>query len=483
MPSRLHHGAVLFSLGNLLLVIAAAMLLPLPYAFTPGQESWRALLLSAAVTAVAGLGLRLLGKGNAELRRRNTYLLVTLAWLAAALAGSLPYLWSGVIPSFLDAFFESMSGFTTTGASVLVDIEAVPPGILLWRSLTHWLGGMGIMVLLVALLSALGVGGLQVMRAEAPGPTLERTSTRVRETAQALWLAYVALTGLQALLLWALGMSFFEAINHAFSTMATGGFGTRNASMGGFSPAIQWVTTLFMFLAGVNFALFVGALNARSTGAFWRDPEFRLYTTVSVGASLLLTVLVAGDGMAWGEALRHGAFQALSILTTTGFATFDYTGWPVGAQAILGMLAMAGACTGSTGGGVKIMRYLVMMKQAAAEFALQLQPRVVRQVRLDSRPVADGMVTHIHQFFFLYLGALGLGFLLMAASGMDLVSSFSAAAVTLGNVGPGLGIVGPASNYSTLPDLAKWTSIALMLLGRLELYTVLVLFSPTFWRR
>ncbi|MFZ5817667.1 MAG: TrkH family potassium uptake protein [Bacillota bacterium] len=481
--SHVHLRAVGYHLGALLVILAATMLLPLPWAFTPGEEAWRALLLSALPTALAGAGLRLWGHGHTELRRRDTYLLVTLAWVAAGTAGSLPYLWSGTITSFTDAFFESMSGFTTTGASILVDVEALPPAILFWRSLTHWLGGMGIMVLLVALLSALGVGGLQVMRAEAPGPTVERLTTRVRDTAQALWLTYVVLTVIQVLVMWALGMSLFDSLNHAFATMATGGFSTRNASLGAYSPALQWVTTLFMFLAGINFALFVGAVQQRSIRLFWRDPEFRLYALVSLLSSLVLAVLIAGQGMGLFAALRHGFFQALSILTTTGFATQDFTQWPVAAQAILGLLSLAGACTGSTGGAIKMLRHLVLIKQSAGEFARQVQPRVVRPVRLGGRTVTDEMVLHIQQFFFLYLGSLGIGFLLIASTGLDLVSSLTAAAATLGNVGPGLGSVGPISNYSALTGLAKWTCSALMLLGRLELYTVLVLFSPVFWRR
>ncbi len=480
---QLHHRVVLNSLGTLLLILAGTMLLPLPWAFLPGEEAWRPFLYSALLTAAVGGALRLYGKGRTELRRRDTYLLVTLAWVAAAAAGALPYMWSSVLPSFADAFFESMSGFTTTGASVLTDVEAVPPAILFWRSLTHWLGGMGIMVLLVALLSALGVGGLQVMRAEAPGPTVERLTTRVRETAQALWFAYVALTFLQVLLLWGLGMSLFDALNHAFATMATGGFSTRNASLGAFSPAVQWVTTLFMFLAGVNFALFVGAVQHRSTGHFWRDPEFRLYTAVSAGSSFLLAVILARSGVVWHEALRHGTFQALSILTTTGFATLDFAKWPVLAVGILGLLSLAGAMAGSTGGAIKMIRHLVLVKQAAAEFARQIQPRLVRPIRIGSRVIPDEMVAHIQQFFFLYLGALGLGFLVITSTGLDLVSSLTAAAVTLGNVGPGLGVVGPAGNYSTLTDTALWTTSLLMLLGRLELYTVLALLSPAFWRR
>ncbi|HYF90754.1 MAG TPA: TrkH family potassium uptake protein [Symbiobacteriaceae bacterium] len=477
------YRAVAGGLGALLLILAGTMLLPLPWSFTPGAESWRPLLLSALPTAAAGGLLRLLGRGTTELRRRDTYLLVTLAWLLAATAGALPYMFSGVLPSFTNAFFESMSGFTTTGASVITDVEVVPPGILFWRSLTHWLGGMGIMVLLVAMLSALGMGGLQVMKAEAPGPTVERVATRVRETAQALWIAYVVLTAAQVLCLWALGMSLFDALNHSFATLATGGFSTRNASLGAFTPAMQWVTTLFMYLAGVNFALFVGAFQSRSPGPIWRDPEFRLYTWVTVGSGVALTILIAGPKMGLLDALRHGAFQASSIMTTTGFATHDFDQWPWAAKWILGLLSVIGASTGSTGGAVKIMRFLVLIKQAAGEFARQIQPRVVRQVKLGSRVVPEELVVNIQQFFFLYMAVLGAGTLILSATGLDLLSSLSAAGATLGNIGPGLGVVGPMTNYNALTDVATWTGSVLMLLGRLELWTVLVLFSPAFWRR
>ena len=480
----IHYRPVASGLGTMLLILAACMLATLAWAFTPGAEAWEPLLQSAAPTAATGGLLRWFGRGKTELNRRDTYLLVTLAWLAAAAAGALPYIFSGVLPSFTDAFFESMSGFTTTGASVMTDVEVVPPGILFWRSLTHWLGGMGIMVLLVAMFSALGVGGLQVMRAEAPGPTVERVSVRVRQTAQALWITYVVLTIVQVLLLWGLGMSLFDALNHSFATMATGGFSTKNLSLGAFSPALQWVTTIFMYLAGVNFVLFVGAFQARSPGPIWRDPEFRLYTGVTLASGLGLAVLIAGpQQMHWWDALRHGAFQASSIMTTTGYATDDFNKWPFAAQAILGLLSVIGASTGSTGGAVKIMRFLVLFKQAANEFAQQLQPRVVRHVKLGSRVVPHEMVINIQQFFFLYIGVLGLGWLVLAGTGLDLVSALSAAGATLGNIGPGLGVVGPMSNWSHLTDLGTWTGSILMMLGRLELYTVLVLFSPAFWRR
>jgi len=481
--ANIHPRAVAHNLGILLMILGMAMLTPIPWSLIDQDGSWKALLQAGILTSSCGGALSLWGKRPEQLRRRDTFLLVTLAWVCAAAAGALPYLFSGVMTTYTDAFFESMSGFSTTGSSVLTNIEVVPGAILLWRSMSQWLGGMGIMVLVVAVLSALGVGGLQVMRAEAPGPVVERLFTRVRETARALWLAYVALTITLVLILIALDMTLFDALNHSFTTMATGGFGTKNASMGAFSPTIQWVTTLFMFMAGVNFALFVGAISARNPALFWRDPEFRLYLGLTGGAITVIAVIVFANGLQWAEALRHSAFQVVSVITTTGFVTADYSQWPVGAQAILGLLALCGASAGSTGGGVKVVRYLVLIKQGAKELALMVQPKSIRQIRLDDRVIPEEMVAHIHQFFFLYMVSLGLGFLVLSATGLDAISSLSAAATTLGNIGPGAGVIGPVNNFAALTDTAKWTCSILMLLGRLELYTVLVIFSPTFWRQ
>lgn len=474
---------VFYFLGSVMLILALAMLLPLPWAFQPGAESWRALLYSAGITAAVGLLLRLLGQSGVELRRRETFLVVTLAWVMAASAGALPYLFSGVLHSFTDAFFEAMSGFTTTGSSVLADVEAVPPAILLWRSLTHWLGGMGIVVLLVAMLSSLGIGALMVMNAEAPGPTVTRLAPQLYKTARMLWLTYVVLTAVLVLIQVCLGVSLFDALNLAFATMATGGFSTRNASLGAFSPAVQWVHILFMYLAGTNFSLFVMSVQGRSLRSLWRDEEFRLYTGITVGFSLATSLVLAlQQGTPWLEALRHGTFQVVSVLTTTGYISQDFNQWPAAALALLGLVALVGGCIGSTAGGVKVMRYLVLFKQFQISFARQLQPRVVRHVQVNGRPMSEELVTNTQQFFVLYFMTLGAGYLLFSLAGLDPLSGLTAAVTTLGNIGPGLGAIGAAGNFGSLPVLAKWTGSVLMMLGRLELYTVLVLFSPAFWR-
>lgn len=474
---------ILRFLGSVLLILALAMLLPLPWAFQPGRASWRPLLCSAGLTAGIGALFWLGGQGGVELGRREAYLVVTLAWVLAATVGAFPYLFSGVAHSFTDAFFESMSGFTTTGSTILPNLEAVPPAILFWRSISHWLGGMGIVVLVMAMLSATGVGGMTMMNAEAPGPTVARLSPRLRETAQMLWLTYVVLTAALVVVQLLLGMNLFDALNHAFSTIATGGFSTRQGSLGEYTPPIQWVHILFMYLSGINFSLFVMSIHGRSLKAFWLDEEFRLYTGVILAASLVASAAVALRGIPWTDALRHGTFQVVSIMTSTGYVTQDFTQWPTAALSVLGLVSLVGGSAGSTAGGIKMIRCLVLFKQFQVSFAQQLQPRIVRHVQVNRRVVPEQVVTNTQQFFVLYFATLAAGYLLFSLSGLDQLSSLSAAASALGNIGPGLGVIGAAGYFGSLPALAKWTASALMLLGRLELYTVLVLFSPAFWRR
>lgn len=475
-------------MGTLLLILGCALLTPIPWSLADGEGHWSAFAGAAALAG--GLGgllhwrTRQARGASAELRRRDALLLVSLAWVAAAIVGAVPYLLTGTLGSFTDAVFESMSGFTTTGATVLTDIEVVSRSVLFWRALTHWLGGMGIMVLLVAVLASFGVGGMQVLRAESPGPSVERLTSRVRETAAILWLLYVGLTGAQVILYMVLGMSLFDALAHAFATMATGGFSTRNASLAAFSPAIQWVTVLFMFLAGTNFSLLVLAGRARRPGPLVRNPEFRVYLGVTLtGIAIIAAILWRRTGAGWEEGLRHAAFQVVSIITTTGFATQDFNLWPSFAHGTLLLLFLAGACAGSTGGGIKMFRYLVLAKQTLVELTRALHPRAVLQVRIGDRPLPDELVSSTQQFFALYVGALGLGLFVLTGTGLDTESAYTAAAATLGNIGPGLGSVGPAANYAHLPPLGKWTTTFLMLIGRLELYTVLALFSRVFWRR
>lgn len=471
-------------LGAMLLFLAAALLVPIPFSLYFHDGAAGAFFLSASVTLSAGLALFAGCKSRKELSVREGFAIVTFGWTFYALFGALPFLLSGAIPSPLDAVFETMSGFTTTGSTILTDIEILPESVLLWRSLTHWLGGMGIIVLSLAILPMLGVGGMQLFKAEVPGPTADRLKPRIQDTAKLLWGVYVLLTAAETVLLMFGGMSFYEALCHAFATLATGGFSTRNASVGAFdSPYIEWVIILFMFLAGVNFSLHYHALKGRVRGYF-RNEEFRTYLLLTVGATALIVLLNQGSVYdSFLDNLRYSAFQASSILTTTGFGTADFEIWPVLAQYLLVLLMFIGGCAGSTGGGMKVARILLLFKHAQVQLYRLIHPRAVRLVKLGDMPVDREVMQAILGFFALFMGVFVIASCLVAASGMDLVSSGAAVIATLSNIGPGLGSVGPADNFAYVPAFGKGVLIACMLMGRLELFTVLVLFFPTFWRK
>ncbi len=377
-----------------------------------------------------------------------------------------------------------MSGFTTTGSTILTDIEAMPPSLLLWRSLTQWLGGMGIIVLSLAILPMLGVGGMQLFKAEVPGPTADRLKPRIQDTAKLLWGVYALLTGIEIILLMAGGMSFFDGINHAFTTMATGGFSTRNASVGAYGSAyIEWVITLFMFLAGVNFSLHYLALRGR-IGDFIRNEEFLFYSGLVMVGTILITLLNMGSTYpGFLDNLRFSAFQVVSIITTTGFATADYELWPVLCQYLLVFSMFIGGCAGSTGGGMKVARILLLFKHAQVQVFRLIHPRAVRLVKLGDRPVDKEVMQSILGFFALYLGVFVAASFIMAGVGMDLPSAGASVIATLSNIGPGLGSVGPVDNFAHVPAFGKLVLAFCMLLGRLELFTVLVLVFPSFWRK
>lgn len=471
-------------LGVMLLFLAAALLIPIPFSLYFDDGSALPLLLSAVVTFATGLMLFLCCKSDRELSVREGFAIVTFGWLFYAVFGALPFLFSGTIPNVIDALFETMSGFTTTGATILQNIEAMPQGLLLWRALTHWLGGMGIIVLSLAILPMLGVGGMQLFKAEVPGPTADRLKPRIQDTAKLLWVVYVILTGAETLLLMLGGMSFFEAICHSFATLATGGFSTRNASVGAYQSAyIDWVVILFMFLAGANFSLHYHALRGRMR-EYWRSEEFRIYLGIVFGSIALLIVFNQGTAYdSWLENLRHSSFQTVSIMTTTGFGTADYEHWPVLAQYLLISLMFVGGCAGSTGGGIKVARILLLFKHAHVQLFKLIHPRAVRIVKLGETPVDRDVMQSILGFFALFMGVFVGASFLMAASGMDLVSAGAAVIATLSNIGPGLGSVGPVDNYSHIAPFGKLVLFTCMLLGRLELFTVLVLIFPTFWKK
>lgn len=473
------------SLGVILMLLGASMLLPLFWSLYYGDQDWWVFIVTSTVTFLTGAVLyKFLGL-EGGFNSREAYAVVSLSWLLASLFGAVPYLLSGTFMSFADAFFETMSGFTTTGASVLTDIERLPHGILFWRSLTHWLGGMGIIVLFVAVLSSLGVGGMQMFRAESPGPVAEKIKPRIRETAKILWYTYLTLTLAETLLLWVLGMPLFDALCHTFGTLATGGFSTKNASIGHYSsPLIHWVIIVFMFLSGANFALHYQAFRGRSLKAFWRNNEFRMYLYFV----LLSIFLISGDLLinnrhGLEKVLREASFQVVSIITTTGYATADFDKWPLLSQALLVTLMFVGGCAGSTGGSIKVGRLLVLLKQSYLELQRAIHPRAILNTKVDGKAFSQEILINIMQFFFIYIAIAAISIVFMAALGLDLVTAFTSVAATLGNVGPGLGGVGPTQNYYFVSAVGKYYLSLLMLLGRLELYTVLVLLAPSFWKK
>ena len=479
--------AYILSLVGLLSVgLGVLMLAPMGVCLLYGEPAWKAFLGGSTTSGVLGLVLFWLFRAPSshELTHREGMAIVGISWAVAGLLGGIPLYFSGDFPTYTDAVFEAVSGFTTTGASVLANIEGAGKGVLFWRALTHWLGGMGFVVLSLAILPLMGVGGMQLFKAEVPSPTPDRLAPRIADTAQLLWKVYAAITAAEVLLLMAGGLDWFDAVCQAFATMATGGFATKNASIAGFNSAyVEWVITIFMLLAGMNFTLHFMVLRG-GWNAFWRDEEWRLYMGIFLVFSLLIALglfFMTDTGVE--GSFRLAAFQVATILTTTGFATTDYALWPALCLGLLIPLMFVGGSAGSTGGGPKVMRVLIVIKQSLSEFRRLVHPRLVAPVRLNQRNVDRQVVSSIYSFMGLYLGAFVLTGLVLTLMGLDLLDAFSAAIACLGNIGPGLGSIGPAGNYAHLPDAAKWLLSGVMIVGRLEIYTVLVLLVPDFWRR
>ncbi len=415
---------------------------------------------------------------------RDGFLFVALAWVFSSALGALPFTLAGTM-TYVDAFFETISGFTTTGASILTDIEVLPRSLLLWRSTTHWLGGMGIVVLTVAILPLLGVGGLGLMEAETPGPSVDKITPRISSTAKILWLIYVALTVLEIGLLMAGGLDWFDAVTHTFGTMATGGFSPKNLSVGHYrSGYVDVVITVFMLAAGLNFSLYFKLLSGKAISVF-RDSEARTYLGIFAAAALLIAwdLRRAGTFEGFGTALRYAGFQASSILTTTGFATADFARWPPLSQTVLFLLMFIGGCAGSTGGGIKVIRIVFLSKMAFTEMKYLLNPRGIYGIFVDGKPLRKNIIYDTAAFVLLYIFLLLATTLVVASGGYDILTSLTASLATVGNIGPGFGRVGPAFNYAFFQDGIKvWLSFA-MLAGRLEIYTIFVLFTRAFWRR
>lgn len=473
---------ILRALGLLVLCLAGAMSVPFLIALVTGGPETFPLFLSLICTAGAGLLGFLAYRRRMDIGAREGFVIVTASWVLFSAFGALPFYFAGMLPSYTDAYFEAMSGFTTTGASVLIQFEGQPLALQFWRCFIQWLGGMGIIVLSLAILPMLGVGGMQLYKAEVPGPVPDRLVPRIRQTARLLWGIYMLLSGIQILALIIFGMPLVEAILHTFTTMATGGFSPKAASIAAYqSSAIDTVIIVFMFLAGANFALHYQAL--RGNVRAYRDPEFRFY-------SLIVLVAIAGTALIlWGRvypdffsALRYGAFQVVSIVTTTGFVTADYNTWPFFVQFLLLCLMLLGGCAGSTGGGIKHIRALLLFKVAYDHLYKLVHPKAVRHVKIGGKVIPKDVLDGVHVFVLLYFLSFFVATASLTLLDVDLVTAIGAVAATLGNVGPGLGGVGPAETYAAIHPLGKWILSACMVLGRLELFTVLVLFTPDLWR-
>lgn len=486
MPNRnlIHFSIVMKVLSFLLVIEAVFMLSSLPFAWYY-SESMLPIMYSALITGGIGLvGWWSAGKKDRKsIGKREGYLIVALTWVVISVFGALPFMFSGSIPDFTDAFFETISGFTTTGASILTDIEAVPKNILYWRAMTHWIGGMGIIVLTVAILPFLGIGGLQLMIAEMPGITPDKLHPRMTATAKRLWGIYVIFTVAEIGLLWLGEMDFFDSVCHSFATMATGGFSTKNDSVAGFSAYSQYIIIGFMFLAGTNFTLHYFFLH-RDFKKVFSNEEFKLYAWIVVLVTIFITVgllVYANPGIE--QAFRDTLFSVVSIITTTGFVTANYYAWPSFLWMLIFALMFIGGSAGSTGGGVKVIRHLLLIRNSWQELKRSIHPQGIIPVKYNGKSVSQQMIFNVMAFFLMYVLIFSGGTVMLSLLGVDFETSVGASIATLGNIGPGIGHVGPVDNYAFFDPAAKWILSFLMLLGRLELFTILIVISPAFWRR
>lgn len=481
----IHWRNVLQIAGYFVLALAVSLGMVTLFALFNDDAGFDSLLLATLIATGTGGFLCLAFRSPPlQISTREGILLVILTWVAAGVVGALPFYFSDYFGNFTDAFFESISGFTTTGATVLEDIEALPRSLLLWRSLTHWIGGMGIILLGIAILPLIGTGGMELYRAEFSGARSERLTPRIAETALALWKLYVAFSLAEFLVLWAVGMDAFEAICHAFSTMATGGFSTRNGSIEAFaSPAIELVIIFFMLLAGINFTQHYRLLMERKPRAFFTDYEIRFYFGLVAAATAGITLTLSLTSPNFFEASRVALFQVVSIMTTTGFSSANFELWSPFAQLLLLALMFVGGCTGSTAGGMKVARIFLLFRVVAREFRRIVERRGIFAIRFNKEAVSENTIQSLLNLVYIAFLINFVACMALTALGVDVLTAIAAVAASMFNIGPGLGRVGPSETYVHLPHLAKWVLSFCMLAGRLEYYTLLVLFTRAFWRK
>ena len=480
-------------LGAQMVILGISLLIPAIIAWAYKEYDLQGFLYSAIITIISGGLIWYTTRTSKGLSNKDGFLIVTMAWILTAIIGALPFYFSGAIPNITDAFFESMSGVTTTGATIVGNyntlpnlpngIESLPHGILFWRSFIQWIGGMGIIVFAIAILPLLGIGGVQMFKAEVPGPVSDKLRPRVKETAKILWLVYVGFTLVETILLGLAGMTWFEAVCHALTTMPTGGFSTLKASIAGWSnSSIHYIIIFFMLMAGVNFSLHFRAIGG-DFKAYFRDYEFKIYIGIILVVALVIFIIISfSDGGATHIKFRDSLFQTVSIITTTGYGTYDYELWSYFIQFTLVGLMFLGAMGGSTGGGMKLIRVFLIIKHSVMETRRLLHARAIIPIRIGNRYIDESIIRNTLGFFLFYVAIFALTAAALTAMGIDITSAIGASASAVGNIGPALGTFGPTDNYAMLPDLGKWILSFAMLLGRLEIFTVIILFSRTYWR-
>ena len=478
----MNHKIVLFTLGRVVLIEAALLVLPMAVSLLYGERCALSFALTIVLAVVTGSLLCLPcrgGRGTSSIK--DGFMIVALAWIVLSAIGALPFVFSKEIPSYIDAFFETVSGFTTTGATILADVEALSRGMLFWRGFTHWIGGMGILVFVVMLVNTPD-RSINILKAEMPGPTVDKLVPKSKDTARTLYIIYTAMTVLEVVFLLLGGMSLFDSVVHALSTAGTGGFGAYNASAANFSPYIQWVLTVFMFLFAINFNLFYLILLGRMRDVF-RNTEFKAYLAIVLVSVAVITVEIMPLYRTFSDSLRQAAFQVASIISTTGFITADFTVWTPLSKVLLLGLMFVGGCAGSTAGGLKVSRVAILFKMMRRELRHTLRPRVVDVIKMDGRRLDEQTAHSVAVYFALYILSIAVLIVSLSFSRFDLETNLFAAISCFNNVGPGFGMVGPVGNYSPYPPLFKLLLSAGMLLGRLEIYPMLLLFMPAAWRK
>ena len=477
------------TMGALLLIEAVFMTLALGVSLWYGEADSDVFLFSTIVTLLAGvIGLLIGRRAESRMGEREGYVIVAMVWVVFSAFGLLPYYLSGQVPTLTDAWFESMSGFTTTGATIIPDLEVITHGLLFWRSLTQWIGGMGIIVLSIAILPIFGLNGMQLYAAEVSGLTYEKVSPRIADTAKMMWSIYVLLTVTEVVALWLCGMDMFDAVCHSFSTIATGGFSTHNNSLEYYdSAAIHYTVTFFMFISGINFVLLIYLLRGK-TRYFFKDEELRWY---SVAVAVFVVLLTLGlyiarpgwSGVEMERAFRDSIFTVISSMTSTGYTISDYMYWPVVAWVVIFFLMLTGACAGSTAGGIKWVRLAIIMKNGVAEFQRRIHPNAIIPVKLNEKTVPQQTINNIMAFLIFYVFIIVVTVVIFCATGVDFDEAIGSAVSAIGNVGISIGQFGPAGTYAEFPMVAKWVMSFVMLIGRLEIFTVLLLFTRALWRK